>query len=555
MLVPLGAHGSGAAFVASATNAGASVATAADFDTVRVTLADPGTPRRAPVRLTATATSDRGVAWVRFERSNPGADQWTTLCTDTTAPYECDWSGDGVYDVRAYAQDSAGYWHTDTVAARRIDAIAPTVTLANPGSALSGSVRLTTTASDSGSGLSRFTLEYRPAGGAWQEVCHSAGTCDWNTGSLPDGDYELRATAEDAAGNSNQALRTGLHVDNTVPTATVPSLPTQVSGMILLSPTISDAGGIKSVVYEGRPVNTGPWYAFYSRTQAPWSYQLDTAPAPDGTYEGRVVVTDAAGNVTTSATGSTTIDNHAPTVTFNDPGATLRGTVTLRATADDGHGSGVASVTFQRQRQGTSGWSTICTGTAVQCTWATTAADDGRWNLQVVVTDGVDKTTTVALTDRTVDNTAPSASDVQGTNGGVAGTLDAGDALTLTWSEAMSPATILAGWSGTQTPVAVKLADGGDKLSVYDAAKNTPLGLDVALGADVVDADAWFRATMTASGTGVTIVLTSPDSGTVKAAGGTPRLVWTPSAAAKDLAGNPCSTTAATETGPDDQDF
>ena len=233
-LVPLGVQPSQATFVASSTTAASTFATAADFNTVAVTLDDPGTPLQGGVALAATASSDRGIERVRFQVSPAGAGTWADACEATAAPYTCAWDtngDDGLVDVRAVARDTAGYERIAIRTGRRVDNTAPSVSLADPGASLKGSVTLSVTASDAGTGLAANSVivEYRPsAGGAWTEICHrsATGTCAWATagGAVPDGDYDLRARAADTLGHTAvTATLAGRHVDNSLPTASIPS--------------------------------------------------------------------------------------------------------------------------------------------------------------------------------------------------------------------------------------------------------------------------------------------------------------------------------------------
>jgi chitinase len=467
-----GATASGADFTASSASPTTFTA-AADFNTVAVSLADPGTNLQGTVTLSATASSNRGIGSVLIQAAPAGTTSWTDVCTDASAPYSCPWdtvaAGDGSYDLRAAATDSAGYSRTATRSARVVDNVAPAVSLTDPGAALSGTKTITATASDAGSGLQSITIRHRAAGATtWTDLCTGATSprsCSLDTTSLPDGNRELQAVATDRAGRSRQTVTTTVRIDNTAPTAT-PSVPPTGRGTVTLTATAGDSGsGVAYVAFEGFYANT--WYEFCRDTSAPYTCSGDSTPIADGTYSVRAVVVDNAGVKTTSASSQITIDN-----------------------------------------------------------------------------------------------TAPTAADVQATNGGATpGGLEAGDAVTLTWSEPIAPASVLAGWSGASQAIRVQVtnAAANDQLDFYDGTGTTRLGLvataaDLKLGADVVTADAEFDATMARSGNAITITLGSLRSGTLTTAtAGT--MTWRPSTAATDLFGNPSSTALRTETGAADVDF
>jgi hypothetical protein len=164
----------------------------------------------------------------------------------------------------------------------------------------------------------------------------------------------------------------------------------------------------------------------------------------------------------------------------------------------------------------------------------------------------------------TVDNTAPSAADIQTTNktGNTAGKPELGDTVVFTFSEPIDPTSVLANWTGESTGVVVRITNGtGDPLTVFNAANTTQLPLgSVNLGRnDFVSANATFGATGTAStmvlsGSTITITLGTASSGPTTAST-TGTMIWTPSASAYDRAANAMSTTARTETGTADRDF
>ena len=163
-----------------------------------------------------------------------------------------------------------------------------------------------------------------------------------------------------------------------------------------------------------------------------------------------------------------------------------------------------------------------------------------------------------------VDNTAPTAADVQAANktGGTAGKPEAGDSITFTFSEPIDPSSILASWEGQATSVVVRMTNAtGDPLTVFNAANTTQLPLgSVNLGRnDYVTASATFGAsgtasTMVQSGNAITITFGTASAGpsTVTTNG---TMIWTPSASAYDRAGNAETTTARSETGAADKEF
>jgi hypothetical protein len=160
----------------------------------------------------------------------------------------------------------------------------------------------------------------------------------------------------------------------------------------------------------------------------------------------------------------------------------------------------------------------------------------------------------------TVDNTAPSAADVQAANasGGTVGRAETGDTITLTFSEAIEPGSILAGWDGTATTVAFRLVNqgGSDGAEIWDAANATQLPLgSVDLGKNYTNTDVTFSgSTMVMSGSVITVTLGTPD-GAVRTVNANGTMTWTPLATPYDVAANVCTATAATETGPADTEF
>ena len=543
-----------------------------------VAMTDPGTPLSGTVNVGATATDvgGSGVSSVTIQRSPAGAGTWTDICTDNSSPYSCSFDtttrGDALYDLRAVGTDVAGNSATSTVTNRRVDNVVPTVSLTDPGANLRGTISLDATASDGG-GIANVKIQRSPAGlNIWTDICTdssfpyscSTDTVTWGGDAL----YDLRAIATDNASRTNTSTVANRRVDNTLPTVTTTDPGANLHGTITLNATATDAGsGVSSVTIQRSPAGAGTWTDVCTDLSSPYSCTgVDTTTwGGDGLYDLRTAAIDVAGNPNTSATiANRRVDNTAPTAGLTDPGSPLRQTVTLNATATDTGGSGVLNVPIEGSPAGAGAWTNICTDATspYSCSWDTTGVTDGSYDLRAIATDNAGNSTTSTVTGGVVDNTAPTATDVQSANAGLTvGRPETNDTITFTYSEQIAPASILAGWNGSSTAVTVRITNSGssDTLEVWNSGNTALLpltGSAVALSGNYVVASAVFTATMTHSGAAITVTLGTLSSGTVTTAGGAGgTMSWTPSATATDVAGNACTTTAATESGAADKEF
>jgi hypothetical protein len=196
----------------------------------------------AYVSGTVTVTSNSadagsGVASAQFQRSPAGANTWTNLgAADTTSPYSASMPtaalGEGSYDLRVITTDTVGNAaFTSPVVTVRVDKTAPSgvaITAPGAGSTVRGTVAMTATATDptSGgvsSGIASVLFQRSPQGaGTWTDIVSDTAspyTGSWDTTTLVNGTYDLRAVATDTAGNvTNSATRT-VTVANGYPTA------------------------------------------------------------------------------------------------------------------------------------------------------------------------------------------------------------------------------------------------------------------------------------------------------------------------------------------------
>lgn len=579
---------SGATFTSASSNAVSSVSSAADWTPPTVTVRNPGTSVKDTVTITADATDgETGIATVVVQYLAPGASTWTTLCTASTAPYACSWntkSGtDGSYALRAIATDRAGYVTvSDTVSTTVANNLL--VVLAHPGDVVRGSVPLTATLYNAGLVPYTVTLQYAVAGTTtWKTLCTvliAPYACSWNTagsGFAQGESYDLRAVATNGLTSTTSAVVADVLIDNTAPTVTMLDPGTPLRGTATFAATAADAdAGVSGVQLQYQRSGTTTWTTFCTVAIDPYSCRYDTGQLVDGTYAFRAVATDGAGNTTTSvAVTGRVVDNTVSTVSVEDPGANLSGTVTVTASASST--AGIASVRIDRAPSGSGTWTSLCTDTAAPytCSWNTTTVADGLYDLRAVMTDSLGRTTTSAtLSARRIDNSPLRGYDVQAVNGGAsAGKLGAGDTLRLTYTQEVDPTTITPGWTGAALPVTLRLRDGlltgtGNTSDVVDVLRT---GSTVNLGAVNLKQNfiknnktAQFNATMVAStttvngapATVVTITLGSLASGgSLRSVSATSTMIWTPSAAVTDTVGQVCSTVPISELGPLDREF
>ena len=244
-----------------------------------------------------------------------------------------------------------------------------------------------------------------------------------------------------------------VQVDNAVPfgvAVTAPASP--LRGAVTLTATADDDDSGVATVTLQRRTGAGAFVDICTTSADPFSCTLVTTAGatPDGTYDLRAIAVDAAGNTTTSSTVSRQIDNSQPSVSLVDPGAYLRGTVTLTANAFTG--SGVTSVAIQRAPADGTTFTTdlhATTSTPFTCSWDTTAVADGLYDLRAVMTYASGQTLTSADRQPTAASTTPPSAATtcrpRTAPAARAGRAEAGDVVVLTWTRPMNTATLLAG--------------------------------------------------------------------------------------------------------------
>ena len=296
---------SSASFV-SASSSSSSVQAASDWTPPTVSMTSPGATVRGTVTVTATAADERsGIASVQLQVRAAGATTWSTICTATASPFSCSWNTtgltDGAYDLRAIATDKAGYTTTSAEVRTTVMNTA-TITLADPGATVSGSVNLQATIG-SGTGWS-VRFERAPLGTTtWTTICAnvtSPYTCSWATTATPYGRYDLRAVATSGTTTITSPVVVDTLVDNTVRSVTLADPGSFLEGTVNLTATATSTAAITSVAFQRSAAGTGSWTTICTDTAAPWACAWSTTGVADGSYDLRAVLTDVNGATATS---------------------------------------------------------------------------------------------------------------------------------------------------------------------------------------------------------------------------------------------------------------
>src|SRR5256712_1131567 len=185
---------------------------------------------------------------------------------------------------------------------------------------------------------------------------------------------------------------------------TAPAAGATVAGTITVSASATDNVGVVGVQFKLDGVNLGA-----EVTSAPYTLSWTTTTASDGAHTLTAVARDAAGNSTTSAGVSITVDNIPPTVSLTAPvaGATVAGTVTVSASATDN----VGVVGVQLKLDGVNLVAEV-TSAPYTLSWNTATASNGLHTLTAVARDAAGNSTasagvSVTVADATVSITAP----------------------------------------------------------------------------------------------------------------------------------------------------
>jgi hypothetical protein len=299
-------------------NTGSSTVTVSVDNTLpteSITAPATGTTVSGTTAVTASAADNVAVASVQFQ-----LDGQNLGSPDTTAPYTVNWdtttASNAIHQLTAVAKDTAGNQATSaavTVTVSNVDATPPTVSMTAPATnaAVHQAVTVSANAADNVAVAGvQFYLDGNPLGAEDMTAPYSV---SWDTTTVADGSHTLSAAAWDTSGNRSVMPdpSVAVTVDNAAPTVSVtnPAGGSTVSGSTAVTANATDNVGVVGVQFKLDGQNLGA-----EDTTAPYLVAWDTTTAGNGTHQLTAVARDAAGNTTTSAVATVTVNNLA-----NDP--------------------------------------------------------------------------------------------------------------------------------------------------------------------------------------------------------------------------------------------
>jgi hypothetical protein len=328
-----------------------------------------------------------------YTAKNNGDGTWTLADNTITTAL-----ADGTYNVTATATDTAGNIGTDaTTNELTVDTKAPVVTV-TPLTTKDNTPQLTGTVDDPA-----VTIKVTVNGQTYTAKNNGDGT--WTladktiTTPLPDGIYNVTATATDPVGNVGTDNTTNeLTVDTKAPIVTVNPLKTNDSSPSLTG-TVDDPTATVTVTVNRQT------YTAKNNGDGTWTLASNTiTPALlNGTYDITATATDTVGNIGTDPTNNElTVDTKAPSITVN-PLKTKDNTPQLSGTVSDPNAAIQVTIGRQTYKAANNGDGTWTLADNI----ITPALADGIYNVIATATDPVGNIGTDATNNElTVDTKA-----------------------------------------------------------------------------------------------------------------------------------------------------
>lgn len=296
---------------------------------------------------------------------------------------------------------------TVDVAIGKTDFVAPeslAITAPDRATTLSGTVTLTASASDMGSGIEKVEY-YKYWSGVLPILIGTATVAPYSvpfdTTLAPNGIVYIQAKAYDASGvafgavgnvKTSVAAWSVSNTDTILPRATwsSPRAESFVRNPVTLQASVSDNKGIHRVEYVlNSSVLSGT--RIYTSLASP--FRISTTLA-EGQYSASARAYDFVGNLATTTVVNFTVDATLPTVAITAPTTTVPTATSVAIDAIASDNTGVTQVKFY------AGSTLLCSDTVApyMCTWTTPATTGTSVILKAIATDKAGNTATVTRT-------------------------------------------------------------------------------------------------------------------------------------------------------------
>jgi hypothetical protein len=255
---------------------------------------------------------------------------------DTAAELDC---GDHILAVYAIDLGGNGAWSDDMDV--KVDNCAPMVMFTSQGGHVTGIYQISINVTDSymdpskvwavfdGDTLNKRALDHQGEG---------VYTYSFDTTTMVDGDLEITILATDLVDSTGEAGPLVLQVDNSAPVSVITSEGGNVSGVITIEATVTDAYLNETAVYlvvDGDDDNSTMMVPVDGNGR--YQLVLDTRDLMDGSRELRVWAEDLWGMSARSPMVYVDVDNYAPVIKFVSGGGTKWGNYQIRANVTDPH--------------------------------------------------------------------------------------------------------------------------------------------------------------------------------------------------------------------------
>jgi hypothetical protein len=286
---------------------------------VAVTSPAAGAEVSGDVPVTVDAQSGRGVESVAVQYRQGATGGFSAACTATSSPWTCTWNTAGLpagsYQLRAVLTEaSGGATVTSEAVSVTVAEGAEGVSVTGPaaGAMLNGAVAVTAAATAQG-GVAGVSIQARPSGGSWTEICAdpvAPYSCTWDTSGVAWTDFELQAVMTRTVGGTLASAPVAVKVDNVVGSLdlVIPTTPL-VKGAVEVAAQATSNAPIQGVELQRRPTSGGAWETICVDATDPYTCTYDTTPTAYGWFEVRGVMTLANGQTVTEGPTEVEVDN------------------------------------------------------------------------------------------------------------------------------------------------------------------------------------------------------------------------------------------------------